>query len=1005
MTTGPGSGYTNRVITTPDGDILEDRVVTAIGSYTATAPVSPSGQWIMQMVAFRAAGGGVGTATTITATAGTPQSATVNTAFAAQLQATVKDSLSNPVSGVTVTFASPGSGASGTFAGGANTATTNAQGVATSAIFTANGVAGGPYNVTATVAGVATPANFSLTNTAGAATTMTANAGTTPQSATISTAFANALAVTVKDAGSNPVSGVNVTFTAPGAGASGVFSNSTATITIATNASGVASAPFTANATAGGPYTVTAAATGLTTVNFSLTNLSASGPIALVQHASRDAGTTKSSTLAFPSSNTAGNFIAVVIRAGKSGQVFTVTDSRQNTYRKAMQFNETIDSTTLGIFYAENIAGGTNTFTVSDTISGTMRFAILEYSGVALANSLDGAAVASQGTGASPNSGILTTTASGDLVLAGMSAANTATFTAGSGYLPRDFVPAEPNTKLLVEDQIQSVAGNIFANASLGASDNWGATAAAFKSGATVPPPTFTPPSNLVVTPSGPVQVNLSWTAATETGGTITGYLVERCTGSSCANFTQIGSSATTSYSDTSASLTGSTTYNYRMRATDGTNSSAYSNTASVLTAPPIFTAPSNLAATTAGSAQLNLSWTAATETGGTITSYLVERCSGLNCANTPSNFAQVGAPATTSFSDTGLTIGTPYSYRVRATDGTNLSSYSNVATATPIQGPGLSTLSLTQGPVGASITITGSNFGLTQAQGSSTITFGGISATPTSWSDTSIDTSVPAGAATGNVVVTVGGIPSNGLPFTVTPPPHISSVNPNAGPLGTVVNVTGTNFGPTVGTRASSLLFNGVTARTTSWSDTLIVAPVPVGAASGNVIVSVGGISSNGVPYTVTPGPNVASVSPASGIIGTSVTVSGAGFGATQGSSTITFSGVAAAPTPANWSDTSIATPVPTGATTGNVVVTVGGIASNGVPFTVNAGSVKLIQHASKDAGTTTSASLSFTSINTGGNFIAVVIRAGKSGQVFSVSDSRGNTYRKAISFNMTVD
>jgi len=184
-------------------------------------------------------------------------------------------------------------------------------------------------------------------------------------------------------------------------------------------------------------------------------------PIALVQHASRDAGTTKSSTLAFPSSNTAGNFIAVVIRAGKSGQVFTVTDSRQNTYRKAMQFNETIDSTTLGIFYAENIAGGTNTITVSDTISGTMRFAILEYSGVALANSLDGAAVASQGTGASPNSGILATTASGDLVLAGMSTANAANFTAGSGYLPRDFVPAEPNTKLLVEDQIQSVAGNI----------------------------------------------------------------------------------------------------------------------------------------------------------------------------------------------------------------------------------------------------------------------------------------------------------------------------------------------------------------------------------------------------------------------------------------------------------------------------------------------------------------------------------------------------------------
>src|SRR5256886_14495461 len=62
-----------------------------------------------------------------------------------------------------------------------------------------------------------------------------------------------------------------------------------------------------------------------------------------------------------------------------------------------------------------------------------MRFGILEYSGVAIANSLDGAAAATQGTGASLNSGIITTTASGDLVLAGMSAANAANFTAGGG--------------------------------------------------------------------------------------------------------------------------------------------------------------------------------------------------------------------------------------------------------------------------------------------------------------------------------------------------------------------------------------------------------------------------------------------------------------------------------------------------------------------------------------------------------------------------------------------
>jgi hypothetical protein len=54
-TTGPGAGYTQRILTVPDADILEDQYVTKVGSYTATAPLNQSGSWIMQMVALRAA--------------------------------------------------------------------------------------------------------------------------------------------------------------------------------------------------------------------------------------------------------------------------------------------------------------------------------------------------------------------------------------------------------------------------------------------------------------------------------------------------------------------------------------------------------------------------------------------------------------------------------------------------------------------------------------------------------------------------------------------------------------------------------------------------------------------------------------------------------------------------------------------------------------------------------------------------------------------------------------
>jgi hypothetical protein len=101
---------------------------------------------------------------------------------------------------------------------------------------------------------------------------ITPGTNTTPQSTVINTAFATALAVTIKESG-NPQSGLSVTFTAPGVGASGTFAASS---TVATDINGVATAPaFTANATVGG-YLVTASLTGgAPSTTFSLTNTKA----------------------------------------------------------------------------------------------------------------------------------------------------------------------------------------------------------------------------------------------------------------------------------------------------------------------------------------------------------------------------------------------------------------------------------------------------------------------------------------------------------------------------------------------------------------------------------------------------------------------------------------------------------------------------------------------------------------------------------------------------------
>ena len=91
------------------------------------------------------------------------------------------------------------------------------------------------------------------------------------QNAAINTAFGAPLRVTVLDAANAAIDNASVTFTAPAAGASAVFTNGTNTLTVATNASGVASAgTVNANGVAGN-YSVTAASGGVSS-NFSLGN-------------------------------------------------------------------------------------------------------------------------------------------------------------------------------------------------------------------------------------------------------------------------------------------------------------------------------------------------------------------------------------------------------------------------------------------------------------------------------------------------------------------------------------------------------------------------------------------------------------------------------------------------------------------------------------------------------------------------------------------------------------
>lgn len=57
MTTGTfqpaAAPFVQRIITTPDGDTVEDQIVTSLGSYGVTA--QQSGGWIIQLVSLRSA--------------------------------------------------------------------------------------------------------------------------------------------------------------------------------------------------------------------------------------------------------------------------------------------------------------------------------------------------------------------------------------------------------------------------------------------------------------------------------------------------------------------------------------------------------------------------------------------------------------------------------------------------------------------------------------------------------------------------------------------------------------------------------------------------------------------------------------------------------------------------------------------------------------------------------------------------------------------------------------
>jgi chitodextrinase len=773
LTTRAGTSYTSRIITSPDGDILEDRVVTATGSYSATATTT-GGAYVMQMVAFRIAGPGGDTEP--------PSSPTgLTTSAPSATQVTLQWAASSDNIGVTSYLIErcAGSGCGG-FVQIGTTATTaysdNAVGASTSFSYRIRATdAAGNLSAYSAVASVTTPAAPDT------------DPPTAPASLVATADSASQITLTWLPSSDNTgVTGYLVE-RCQGAVCGNFTQVGTASATTFVDA-GVAAAT-----TYGYRVRATDAAgnLGAYSTAASVTTPAAAAGIHLVQHAGLDAGNTNVASLAFPAPTTAGNWIGVAVRAGQAGQTITVSDSRGNTYRKAIQLNEDVDGVTLALYYAEAIAGGVDTVSVSSSLpGGLLRFALFEYAGVAAANSFDGGTTA-QGTSTTAASGGFATTVPGDLLIGMVTTANGQAFTAGAGFTLEERIPAS-NSKLGVEDRTLTSAGSTSAQFALSSSDVWGALAAAFKPAAAGPADTQAPsvPGALTANAPSSGQVTLAWTASRDDTG-VTGYAVERCTGASCSAFLPIAT--TTSPGFTDGTVIPSTTYGYRVRASDAAgNASDYSNIASATTpAPPDTqapTAPSSLTAAATSPGEITLGWTGSTDNVG-VTAYLIERCQGTSCTS----FSQVGSSPSPAFTDSTVAASTSYRYRVRAVDAeSNLSTYSNIATATtpavpdaePPSAPGTLTatassasqVALSWGAASDNVAVTSYAIERCQGTGCSSFSQVGTSAA-VSFTDTGVQPATPysyrvrasdgagnAGAYSNTATVTTPAVDSTGL-------------------------------------------------------------------------------------------------------------------------------------------------------------------------------------------------------------------------------------------------
>lgn len=178
-------------------------------------------------------------------------------------------------------------------------------------------------------------------------------------------------------------------------------------------------------------------------------------------------------------------------------------------------------------------------------------------------------------------------------------------------------------------------------------------------------------PASLTATAVSKSQIQLTWT---DQASNETGYQVERSlNGSTWVVVATLGANST---GYLNSGLAANTTYQYRVRAVNGSANSEYSNLASATTLADVPAAPGNLTWTVAGKKNAILSWT---DNSSNETGFKVQRSTNGTSWTTLTTLATNSTAYTTSRPSSGT-----YYFRIVATSPAGDSAPSNTATVGP---------------------------------------------------------------------------------------------------------------------------------------------------------------------------------------------------------------------------------------------------------------------------------------------------------------------------------